>query len=314
MRSTNGRTIGREARGAQHRLGNSRAGWLIGRRAAIGRPRPAVLLVFLGPTVAFFALWVFAPAIYGIYLSLTNATLLAPAQFVGLSNYQSLLTSTVWWQSIRVTISYAAQVLIPTLVLSLILARLTVRLAHGKAVLMTVFFLPYVVPAVASGVVFALLFQQYGLINQILRVSVPWLSSPSFALHAVSIATIWSLAGYYTVIFIAGYQQLPNDVLQAASLDGANDFQLFMHMELPMLRPTLLFGTVTSFAAVLSNFTSPFIMTQGGPARSTLTLPLLIYDEAFQYSSAGLGNAMAVVLLVISVIITALQLRLLRAR
>ena len=287
---------------------------MTGRRARVTWGSRAVVIGFIGPTLAFFILWVFGPAIYGLYLSLTNASLIAPPQFIGLANYGTLFSSSLWWASVGRTVAYAAEVVIAALVLSWAMARLTMRAAHGRAVFMTVYFLPYVIPGVASALVFDLLFQRYGVINQGFHLSIPWLTDPSTALYAVSIATIWSFVGYYTVIFMAGYQQLPKDLTEAALIDGANVGQLIWYVELPMLRPTILFSTVTAVAAVLSNFATPFVMTQGGPGRATTTLPLLIYDEAFSYSSAGLGEAMALVLLVASIIITAIQLRLLRSR
>lgn len=274
----------------------------------------AVLVGFIGPTVAFFALWVFGPAIYGLYLSMTDASLLAPPQFIGLANYGSLLSSSLWWGSVERTVAYAAEVVIPTLVVSWAIARLAMRCSRGRAFFMTVYFLPYVIPGVAAALVFGLLFQRYGVVNQVLHLALPWLTNPSFALYAVSIATIWSFIGYYTVIFMAGYQQLPPDLVEAAHLDGATVGRLIRYVELPMLRPTILFSTVTCVAGVLSNFATPFVMTQGGPGRATTTLPLLIYDEAFSYSSAGLGEAMAIVLVAASVVITVLQLRILRER
>jgi ABC-type sugar transport system permease subunit len=263
------------------------------------------------PAAAFFLIWVFLPAAYGIYLSFTDASLVSPPNFVGGANYARLVSSQEWWQTLGRTGLYTVEVVVPTLVLSIFMARLVTRIRRGRDVLMTVFFLPYVVPGVVAALVFALLFQRYGLVNSIFHLDFAWLQDPSKAMYALSIATIWSMLGYYVIVLMAGYQQVPVELLEAAKIDGANTVQAFRYVELPALRPTLLFCTISSTAAVMTDFGTPFVMTNGGPSNATMTVPLLIYNEVFKYSSAGYGDAMAVALLAIALLLALVQVRLL---
>jgi ABC-type sugar transport system permease subunit len=172
---------------------------------------------------------------------------------------------------------------------------------------MTLYFLPFVVPGVVSALVFSLLFNQYGLINSILGTRIAWLHDESVAMVALSATTIWAMTGYYVVIFMAGYQQVPEELLDAAKIDGANAWKQFRYVEVPSLTPTILFATISASAAVMTDFGTPFILNQGGPNYATTTLPLYIYNQTFQYSSAGYGEAISTVLLVISLLLTLIQ-------
>lgn len=277
------------------------------------RRRQLFAMALVVPAMVYFTMWVFVPAAYGAYLSLTNASLLSPPQFVGLLNYRSLLSSSLWRSTIVRTILYTAEVVIPTLLLSFIMARLLTRIRRGRTILMAIYFLPYIIPAVVAALIFMLFFQLYGIVNTGLHIQVAWLTDPGIAMYALSIATIWTMLGYYVVIFLAGYQQLPADLTEAARIDGAGVIQLVRFVELPVLRPTVIFCVLTSVAGMLTNFTMPYVMTNGGPADATLTAPLLIYKEAFKYSSAGLSEAMAMALLIATVALTGLLLGILRA-
>jgi ABC-type sugar transport system permease subunit len=261
-------------------------------------------LVLLAPAFVFFMMWVFVPLVYGIYLSFTNSTLTNTPQLVGLENYRTLLHDPLWWSSLTRTFVYVGEVVVPTLVLAFVMARLVVYCRRGQAVLMSIYFMPYVVPGVVAALIFASLFQPYGLVNTTLGLHISWLSNPGVTMYAMSITTIWSLVGFYVVIFMAGFQQISREHLDAAKVDGATVLQLVRHVELPLLRPTLVFSSVTAIAFVMTNFGTPFVLTDGGPANATTTLPLLVYDETFNYSSAGVGSAMAVVLFLLSIVLT----------
>lgn len=264
-------------------------------------------ITLLLPALAFFILWVYMPAIYGIYLSFTNASLVAPAKFVGLQNYARLSSDPLFQGSLIRTFVYAALVVLPTLCIGLALARLTMRITRARGLFMTLFFLPFVVPGIVAALVFSLLFNQYGLINELLGIHISWLQDPSAAMVALSATATWSMTGYYVVIFMAGYQQLPGELVEAAKLDGANSWKQFRFVELPSLRPTMLFAVVSATAAVMTDFGTPFILNRGGPDFGTTTLPLYIYNQTFQYSNAGYGEAISVVLLVIALVLTVIQ-------
>lgn len=274
-----------------------------------GHQRQAVFgVVLLTPAFVYFAMWVFLPLLYGLYLSFTNSTLLNTPKVIGFSNYRMLWHNPIWWSSLVRTLEYAAEVVIPTLVLAFIMARLAIHCGRGRSLLMTIYFLPYVVPGVVAALVFESIFQPYGLVNTVLHLHIAWLSDPKVTMYAMSLATIWSLVGYYVIIFMAGFQQLPAELTEAARLDGASTLQLVRRVEVPLLRPIVLFSAITAVAFVLTNFGTPFVMTDGGPANATMILPLLIYQETFVYSSAGVGAAMAVVLMLLSLVLTAAML------
>ena len=267
----------------------------------------AFSLTLVLPAIAFFLLWVYVPALYGFYLSFTDASLIAPPNFVGGANYDKLLTDTVFLDSLARTFVYAVNVVVPTLLVGLVLARIIVRVSRGRGILMTLYFLPFVVPGVVAALVFSLLFHRYGVVNSLTGLDIAWLQDESWAMLAMSVTTIWAMTGYYTVIFTAGYQQVPAELVEAAKIDGANSWHRFRYVEIPSLVPTLLFASVSVTAAVMTDFGTPFIFNQGGPNYATTTLPLYIYDQTFQYSSAGYGEAISTVLLLIGLVLTFLQ-------
>ena len=268
-------------------------------------------LALVAPALIYFAVWVFLPVAYGLYLSMTDANLLAPPKFVGAANYQTLLHSGDWWGTFGRTLFYTVQVVVPTLLLSFLLARVVMRCRRWRPLLMTIYFLPYVVPTVVSALIFSLLFQRYGLINSVLHTKLAWLADSHVALYAVSITTIWSMVGYYVIILMAGFQQIPGETVEAAVLDGASTLQMIRYVELPALKPVLIFCTISSTAAAMTNFGTPYVMTNGGPNNSTLTVPLEIYNEAFKFSSAGVAEAEAMILLLIAMVLAVMQVRLL---
>jgi ABC-type sugar transport system permease subunit len=249
-----------------------------------------------------------------VLLSFTDSSLSGDVAFVGVDNYAALAENPQFLGSLGTTAAYAAQVVVPCLLLAVVLGRLLAANSRLNAAFMTIFFIPFVLPGVAIGIVFVLLFQQYGFVNEVLAIDHPWLSDTRTALLVVSVATIWSMVGYYTIIFAAGYQQIPPEITEAALIDGAGALRRFLHIELPLLRPTMLFALVTCVAAVLTDFGMPFIMTQGGPADATLTLPLLIYNQSFMYGAVGRSSAMAVVLLLAAVALTLAIVRMTRER
>lgn len=270
--------------------------------------------LFTVPALIYFIWWVFIPIFYGLGLSFTQDTLLSPPKFNGLQNYVFLFKNLQFWGAVWITFLYGLEVVIPTLVVAFVIAWLISKVKRGHSFFLSAVYIPFVVPTVATAVIFELFMQPYGLLNQVLHTQLGWFTNPRVALIAVSIVTIWSLVGYYVIIFLAGLQQVSSDLVDAASIDGASSINQLRHVILPMIRPTLLFASVTCFAQILVNFTQPFVLTQGGPGTATMTVPLLIYKMAFQYSEAGKGSALAVVMLIVSLILTWMQFRLLREK
>jgi ABC-type sugar transport system permease subunit len=268
-------------------------------------------ILFGLPSFVYFALWVFVPIGYGIWESLTNDSLLGSPSFVGLANYTTAFSDPQFWHTVERTFEYGGVAVVPTLVIGLAIAILLNGVRTGQQVYLMGLFLPVVVPSISAALVWELILQPAGLLNATIGTNLSWLLDPSVSLIAVGMVTVWSAVGYYVVVFLAGLQNIPTDVIEAGAIDGARRLQTFWYLVAPLLRPTILFATVTSTAAVVTNFTLPFVLTNGGPGDATLTMPLLIYREAFSYSQAGFGQALAMILLVFAIVLTLIQFRLL---
>lgn len=263
--------------------------------------------LFALPFAAYILVWICVPAAYGLWISLTNNTLIGPSRFIGLSNYRNLLKSSAFWSSLDLTAQYMLWVVPITLVVAFIGAYSISRVRRGSAFFSTIFFIPYIIPAVASAIVFELLLPQGGLIDQVFHLHIAWLTTPGDSMIALSLTTAWSLMGFYVLIFFAGLQSLPRAVLEAALIDGASPMQRLWRVELPLLRPTILFAGVTSIAFVFTNFTTVFVLTQGGPGATTQILPIFIYQYAFEFSQAGLASAAAMMMFAVSLVFVGIQ-------
>ncbi len=280
-------------------LHNALAGWL-----------------FILPGVAALTLFVFIPAGYVVFLSLLRWNLIdVNAQFVGLGNYVHLFASQSFQQALSNTLILGVGLIVILLPLGLFLAVLLDMGLHGTRIYRTVMFGPYVLPLVASGLVWTLLYNQnFGLINQVLawaHINGPdWLGTNGFALLAVLIMTVWQYLGYYMLIFLGGLQNVSAALKEAAAIDGANDRQTFWHITLPALSPSLFFALIICTIQAFQTFDQVYVMTGGGPDGSTTTLVYYIFNEGFQMYNIGTAAAASMVLLILLVILTLLQVRL----
>jgi len=273
---------------------------------------PALLVI-----VVFFAV----PVGAGFLLSFTDVDVYAigdprHVRVVGLANYARLVREPRFWIALRNT-AYFVLVGGPLSVAASLGAALLVnaRLARWKAFFRTVFFLPVVTTLVAVAVVWRYLYHpRLGLLNEILDlVGVPpidWLGDPRFAMPALILLAVWKNFGFNMVVFIAGLQSIPERLYEAALLDGANAWQRFRHVTLRMLAPTMVFVALITMIGYFQLFAEPYVMTQGGPAESTLSVVLLMYEEGFRWWNVGYGAAVAFVLFAIILSLTLVQLRL----
>lgn len=284
------------------------------RRITLARRHALVGFAFVVPALLFFALFNFYPMADAFYISLTKWDLLSPPQFVGLANYVAIFGSPDFLSSLAITVLYTIEAVIPLILLSLGLALLLNQRLRLHGLYQVIYFIPVVIPTVVSAVVWGLLYQPTGAVNDIVGLfrgtSIPWITSSQYALLAIVIVTVWSSFGYDTIILLAGLQSIPPDYQEAASIDGASRWQILRRITLPLLAPRLLFVTATSVASLLTSFVLPYVMTNGGPGTSTRVLPLLIYQSAFQFLNAGQASAMAFILLLVTLLFTAFQFRL----
>jgi multiple sugar transport system permease protein/sn-glycerol 3-phosphate transport system permease protein len=228
-------------------------------------------------------------------------------------NFERLWASDEFWQVLRNTLFFSVGTVALIVVLSMALAMvLDVRL-RGIGIFRALFFVPHLTPMVAIATLWLFMYDpEQGLINQALGlVGIPgpaWLQSTTWALPALIFMKTWKAVGYYTVLFLAGLQSIPQDLHEAAKVDGANIAQRIRHVTLPLLSPMTLFVVVIAVIGSFQDFDQVFMMTQGGPVNSTTVLVYYLYEQAFQNYQVGLGSAIAVILLTLLVAFTALQL------
>ena len=286
----------------------TRAGWL-----------------FLLPALALIGVFFVVPVIAGLLLSLTDFDLYAigdpsNARFIGLGNYRAVLANPLFWKALGNTFYFVA-VGGPLSVLVSLAAALLVnsKRARFPGFFRTVYFTPVVTTLVAVAIVFRYLdHPKYGLVNFALThlglPAVDWLGDPRFAMPAIVILAVWKNFGYNMLIFLAGLANIPEELYEAAQLDGASWWHRFRHVTLPGLGPTLVFVAIITMLGNFQIFSEPYVMTQGGPLKSTTTVVLMMYEEGFRWWRMGVAASIAFILFVIMLIGTFIQLRFTRER
>jgi multiple sugar transport system permease protein len=281
--------------------------------------------IFAGPALALIALFFVLPLLAGFVLSLTDFDVYAigspgVARFVGLGNYLKTLESRDFWNALRNTLYFVVVGAPISLLVSLGAAMLlSARLVRFKSVFRTIYFAPVVTTIVAVAVVWRYLYHpHYGLLNYLLGLvglgPVDWLGDPHWAMPAIILLSVWKNFGYNMLIFVAGLQSIPDELYEAAEVDGAGPWSRFRHVTLPGLAPTFLFVGVTVMIGYFQLFVEPYVMTQGGPLRSTTSVVLLMYEQGFRWWRMGAASAIAFILLAITLAGTLVQMRLQRAR
>jgi len=288
---------------------------------ALGRRRrrqARTAYLFLAPGLLLFAAFRLYPLLEGLRLSFTNARLgRATEQFVGFANYTRLTEDSRFQVSLTNTAFYALASTLPVLVIPLLLA-LALNRGALRNTLRSVFFFPFTLSVVTVGLAWLwLLDPVVGPFNYYLRrlgaPSRSWLAEPQTAMWAIIVTTVWWVTGYYLVIYLAGLQDIPRDLYEAAALDGAGGWRSFWAITLPLLRPVLLFVMVTHVIGSFQLFGQVFVLTGGGPGDATRTVVQHLYETAFQnFFQFGAASAMAWVLFAVVLGFSVLQFRLLR--
>ncbi|HEX7120646.1 MAG TPA: sugar ABC transporter permease [Longimicrobiales bacterium] len=269
---------------------------------------------FLAPSFAHLLLFSVGPILFSLWLSFHEWNLVeAERPFVGLANYAALLRDAPFWRAVRNTAVYVLFVPAGMLV-ALALALLVDRKLPGVRLLRTVLFLPYVTSFVAISLVWKWMFEpDFGLLNRALGwfgiAPQPWLSAPETALPSLMLMSIWMYAGYMMVLFLAGLQNIPRSLYESARIDGANAWQRFTRITLPLLRPTTFFVLVTMVIFMFQVFTAIYVMTEGGPLHATDVIVYHIYRNAWEYLRMGYASAMAWVLFGVVFAVTLVQFR-----
>ena len=271
---------------------------------------------FISPFYILFAIFSVYPIIFSIYLSFTEWKGMGPKVFVGLENYRMLLGDSVFWQSIRNgVILFFLYVPIMTLLALVLAVILNAKFVRFFQVFRTMIFIPYITTMIAAGFVFRMMMNvKYGFFNILLTSigipPVPWLENVWWARISLSLLVIWAWLGYNMVIMLAGLQTISKDLIEAATIDGANPVQAFFRITVPLMKPIILFSVILSTIGSFGLFSEVYSLTVGGrPMNATLTPIVYIWQQAFQHYKFSYASAVSYVYFAIIIVLTLLQLR-----
>lgn len=270
------------------------------------------IALFVVPGLILYVGLVFVPVIWSFVYSLYSGTPGLSWSFSGLKNYSKLLIDSKFHTALMVTIRYIFTTMLGMVVLGLALAMMyRFWLVKFKNLIRTITFFPVILPTVAVGQLFRKIYEiqpNYGLLNSIMdavglhdKVQ-PWIGQASTALGCLSVMVIWVSVGFYAVIFYGGLIDIPEDIIEAAKVDGCNSWQMFKKIIFPLLRPITITCLVFAFAGTVKVFESAIALTNGGPGNATTTLSMYMYNVAFEYRNYGYGSAIAIVIFLICII------------
>lgn len=272
-------------------------------------------LLFASPWILGFAIFLAYPVLASLYYSFTNFSILRPPQVIGVQNYQELAGDSVFHQALGNTFIYVLGAVPLSTVIAICLAMLLNTKVRGMSYYRTIFFLPSLVPMVALGTLFLWIFNgDYGLLNEAMRTvgfdqPPNWLGNPSYSKWTLVLISMWG-SGQAMVIYLAGLQNVPISLYEAADLDGAKFWAKTRSVTLPMISPVILFNVIMGIIGALQVFAVPYVMFPGGaPARSTYFIASYLFDNAFQYQRMGYASAVGWVMFLITLTLTILALK-----
>ena len=274
--------------------------------------------LFLAPALVLVAVFVLYPIASVVYYSFTSYDIVRPPEWVGLDNYRQLIADPTFWKALTNSVIYL--IATPTLIiLSVALAIVVNRQLRGIHVFRALYYIPAISGSIAIGIAWRWLFDRNGFINSVLiwlgvlKEPIQWLSDPSMVLPIAILLTIWAGVGYYSVIFLAGLQNIPEELYDAARIDGCNEFQKHRYVSLPGLRPQIVFVAVISSLAALKVFDEIYVLTNktGGVLDSGVTIVFYLWKQAFTLQHAGYASAIAIVLLALTLAFSVFNVRLL---
>ncbi len=285
------------------------------------KTRLSALILFLGPSLLVIFTFFFLPVIAALIMSFTDFDIyalgnLSYLRFVGLRNYLRLLEDPLFWTSVKNTFYFVLAGGPLSVAVSLSAALLlNTKLIKFKGLFRVTYFLPVVTTLVAVAVIWRFIYHpRFGIINYVLGLigltPIDWLGDPAFSMPALILMAVWKNFGYNMIIFIAGLQNIPEDLYEAADIEGASAWQQFWSITIPQLAPTTLFISVITMIGYFQLFAEPYVMTQGGPLSSTLSVVLYMYQEGFRWWNIGYSTSIAFMLFLLILIGTVIQFRL----
>lgn len=271
-------------------------------------------LAFISPWVVGFLWFNLYPVLASVYYSFTSFHVVETPQWVGLSNFETLLKDDLFWTSLANTAYFIVGSVPLDLVAALLFAVLLNLSLPLRAFLRTCYYVPTIVPTVASAILWIMLFNTHGgIVNETLGLfgipEIPWLSSPTWAMPALILLSVWGI-GSAVIIFLAGLQDVPTTLYEAAQLDGAGWLHLVWHITIPLVSPVILFNGILGMIGASQIFALPFIMTGGGPLNATLVYSITLFRNAFVYYKMGYASAMAWILFLFLFGLTLVSMRL----
>lgn len=273
-------------------------------------------VLFVLPFMLLFCIFTLIPIFYSIYMSLFDWEILAKTHtFIGVQNYQALVGDSLWWLSLRNTMLFAFLTATGNAIFALLVALGVDQPLVGRDFLRTVFYSPVVLSVAVMGIVIGwMMDSQFGILNYLLAwvniPPVPWLATKQTVIPSLSLATIWWTFGFPMLIYLAGLQNIPESLYEAARIDGANSWRLTRYITLPLLRPVILFVAITQLISHFKIFGQPYIMTTGGPGRSSFMVIMYLYETAWRFYRMGYGASIAIGLALVILFFTLVQLRL----
>ncbi|MCA9879005.1 MAG: sugar ABC transporter permease [Thermomicrobiales bacterium] len=284
------------------------------------RRRALVAYAFLLPNAVFFLAFLVFPILFLLYLTFHNGGIITPAEFVGLANWQKAWSDPLVRTTIWNTVYYCLLAIPSVFIIGMVLALCLQRVPRGGSAFRSLFYLPTLTPMVTAALIWLFVVQRdFGALNIILGwFGVPpqnWLGSPTLVMPTIAMLEVWRGVGFWTLLFLAALLALPPELYQAATIDGANGWQQFRHITLPLMRPTFFFAVVMATIWNLQLFDSVSILTDGGPSNASATVVWYIYKAMFQFNDkTGFAAALSFVLLLFILCLTLVEIRLLRRR
>lgn len=265
-------------------------------------------LFFILPALIGTFIFIIIPIFCSFALSFTNWDLLNNITFVGLDNYKAILSEKEFVQILINTFVYAISTTFFAVIIPLIIASALNTKLRGSEFFKTIYFLPFITPAVVIAIVWAWIFDpNIGIANQILRTHYIWLFDTRLAMPVLIFISVWKLIGYNVVLFLTGFSTIDNSVYEAAKIDGASSFKTFFEITVPLLKPTIYFVTTVTAISSFQIFDLIYVITQGGPNDSTNVIVYSIYKYAFEYFDIGKSCALAYILFAIIFILALFQ-------
>jgi oligogalacturonide transport system permease protein len=261
-------------------------------------------LLYISPWIIGFLVLTLYPFLASLYYSFTDYSMIKEARFVGFKNYVDIFTKDpVFYQSLKVTLLYVVMAVPLKLAFALFIALVLNVKMRGINFYRTIYYLPSILGgSIAVSVLWRFLFMREGLVNEVLSyASIPplnWLGDPKLALFTITMLPVWEF-GSSMVLFLAGLKQVPNELYEAAKVDGASKLRIFFRVTLPLLTPIVLFNLIMQTINAFQQFTAAFVITSGGPMKSTYLYGLMLYDNAFQFFKMGYASALSWILFII---------------